>query len=274
MCEFRFGTGEIRQWAEFSGDRNPIHFDPAHAQRIGAPGVVVHGMLVLLAVKNHAGQAMAAAADSSSGWWLFRSRLRHPVIAGDPVRIDTRPQGQGLAFTITAVGQERKIITGALVTHDAPGQDDSRWLRIELPGAAISERAAELGTAFPWITESWVILDALLFSEFLRTGMRGILAAHGMDLVSGTSAGSAFVVQTAHEVAFDRDVFSGAQPFDLGIVVEAPEPEYEAIEAGVYATSVLTARVRDRAVMRMKLTIAVMQAKPSYQQAKPSYQCV
>src|SRR5450631_1135065 len=129
-------------------------------------------MLVLLAVKNQLGQAVAATADSSSGWWLFRSRLRHPVIVGDSIRTDTRRQGQGLAFTITAAGHERKVITGALVTHEAPGQDSSPWFRIDLPGAVISARAAELGAAFPWVTESWVILDALLFSEFLRTGMR------------------------------------------------------------------------------------------------------
>src|SRR5205085_1810138 len=112
-------------------------------------------------------------------------------------------------------------------------QDNPAWLRIDLPGEVISARADELGAAFPWITESWVILDALLFSEILRTGMGDILEAHGIDLVTGTSTDGEFAVQTSHEVAFDRDFFSGTHPFDLGIVVEAPEPECEAIESGV-----------------------------------------
>jgi hypothetical protein len=258
MREFRFGQAEIHKWAEFSGDRNPIHFDSAHAQRIGAPGVIVHGMLVLLAVKNQLGKA-AAAWDSSSDWWLFRSRLRHPVIAGDLARIETRRKGRGLAFAMTAAGHDRKVITGALEPRDAPDRTECRWLRIDVPGPVASARVAELAAFFPWISESWVILDALLFSEFLRTGMRGMLSAHGVDLAAGTSAGDAFVVQSAHEVAFAPDLCSGGRLFDDGITLQAPEPDFEPFEAGVYATSLVTATVRGRVVMQTRLTIAVKQ---------------
>jgi MaoC dehydratase-like protein len=265
MREFSFGPNDIRQWAEFSGDRNPIHFDAERAQRIGASGVVVHGMLVMLAIKNHLGQALDSVHDASGNWWQFRCRLRHPVIAGDLVRIDTHPQAQGLGFTLTAAAHERKVVTGALIRHEALGNDECRSRPMDLSALAIAARADELTAAFPWIAEPWVILDAVLFSEFLRTGIKPILAAHRIDLMTGTSDDDAFVVQIAHEIVFDRRFFCDARLFDHELGVNVSEPEYQTIESGMYATTVLTAHIGRRAAMRTKLTIAVMQSKHSYQ---------
>lgn len=36
---------QLRDYAEASGDRNPIHLDEAVARSVGLPGVIVHGML-------------------------------------------------------------------------------------------------------------------------------------------------------------------------------------------------------------------------------------
>src|ERR1700737_1328527 len=38
---------QIRQYAEASGDRNPIHLDDGFARSAGLPGVIAHGMLTL-----------------------------------------------------------------------------------------------------------------------------------------------------------------------------------------------------------------------------------
>ena len=38
---------QIRQYAEASGDRNPIHLDEAFARSAGLPGVIAHGMLTM-----------------------------------------------------------------------------------------------------------------------------------------------------------------------------------------------------------------------------------
>ena len=36
---------QIADYAEASGDRNPIHLDDAFARSVGLPGVIAHGML-------------------------------------------------------------------------------------------------------------------------------------------------------------------------------------------------------------------------------------
>jgi acyl dehydratase len=38
---------QIKQYAEASGDFNPIHTDPAAAKKAGLPGCIAHGMLVM-----------------------------------------------------------------------------------------------------------------------------------------------------------------------------------------------------------------------------------
>ncbi len=38
---------QIRQYAEASGDRNPIHVDEGFARSAGLPGVIAHGMLTM-----------------------------------------------------------------------------------------------------------------------------------------------------------------------------------------------------------------------------------
>jgi acyl dehydratase len=38
---------QIRQYAEASGDRNPIHVDEVFARAAGLPGVIAHGMLTM-----------------------------------------------------------------------------------------------------------------------------------------------------------------------------------------------------------------------------------
>src|SRR5207253_3519181 len=38
---------QIRQYADASGDRNPIHLDEAFARSAGLPGAIAHGMLTM-----------------------------------------------------------------------------------------------------------------------------------------------------------------------------------------------------------------------------------
>jgi acyl dehydratase len=43
----RVTVEQIRQYAEASGDRNPIHLDESFARSAGLPGVIAHGMLTM-----------------------------------------------------------------------------------------------------------------------------------------------------------------------------------------------------------------------------------
>src|SRR5439155_3415947 len=98
MYELTFSPMDIDRWARFSGDYNPIHFDPAQARKLGADDVIAHGMLVLLAIKSR----LSAAVPPGGGWWLLRGRMRQPVVARAAALLDTRPQGDGVAFSLAS----------------------------------------------------------------------------------------------------------------------------------------------------------------------------
>ncbi len=72
---------QIRQYAEASGDRNPIHLDETFARSAGLPGVIAHGMLT-----------MAFANQMVTDWLGDRSMLKRlqgrfagMVVPGDDV---------------------------------------------------------------------------------------------------------------------------------------------------------------------------------------------
>src|ERR1700738_4884657 len=72
---------QIRQYAEASGDRNPIHLDDSFARSAGLPGVIAHGMLT-----------MAFANQTVTDWLGDRSLLKRlqgrfagMVLPGDDV---------------------------------------------------------------------------------------------------------------------------------------------------------------------------------------------
>ena len=54
MTLLHYTLADAQQWAAFSGDENPIHFDLAAARQMGAGQLSVHGMRALLDVKRDA----------------------------------------------------------------------------------------------------------------------------------------------------------------------------------------------------------------------------
>src|SRR5439155_26041866 len=100
------GLTDIDRWARFSGDYNPIHFDAAEARQLGADGVIAHGMLVLLAIKARLSVTLAP----DGGWWLARARMRQPVLAEEAVLLDTRPQSDGVAISLTSRAGRNLVI--------------------------------------------------------------------------------------------------------------------------------------------------------------------
>lgn len=52
-----FDREQIREYAEASGDRNPIHLDDDRARVVGLPGVIAHGMLQMGLAANVAVEA-------------------------------------------------------------------------------------------------------------------------------------------------------------------------------------------------------------------------
>ena len=72
---------QIRQYAEASGDRNPIHLDDTFARSAGLPGVIAHGMLTMA----FANQMVTEWLGDRSLLKRLQGRFAGMVVPGDDV---------------------------------------------------------------------------------------------------------------------------------------------------------------------------------------------
>jgi meromycolic acid (3R)-3-hydroxyacyl-[acyl-carrier protein] dehydratase HadB len=96
---------QIRQYAEASGDRNPIHLDESFARSAGLPGVIAHGMLT-----------MAFANQMVTDWLGNRSLLKslHGRFAGMVV------PGDAVTCSGTVASKDdgaRRVVINLVVTN-------------------------------------------------------------------------------------------------------------------------------------------------------------
>lgn len=104
-----FTVEQIAEYAEASGDRNPIHLDGDFARSVGLPGVIAHGMLQM-------GILASVAAEAAGGARRLRRiycRFAGMVEPGDTVTFAAEDAGPG-KLALRAVNQRGvQILTKA-----------------------------------------------------------------------------------------------------------------------------------------------------------------
>lgn len=102
-----------------SGDRNPLHVDPAVAQEAGFDRPILHG-LCTLAVAGHAvlRTCLGYRVERLAG---LRARFAAPVYPGQTVRTLLWPDRDRVAFRCLSLPQERVVIDDGLAEL-APGE--------------------------------------------------------------------------------------------------------------------------------------------------------
>jgi acyl dehydratase len=107
---------QIRQYAEASGDRNPIHLDNTFARAAGLPGVIAHGMLTMA----FANQAVTDWLGDRSLLKRLQGRFAGMVLPGDDVTctgtvVSKDEQTRRVVVNLTAANQRgEKVFTKAV----------------------------------------------------------------------------------------------------------------------------------------------------------------
>jgi len=83
----------LKQYADASGDQNPIHQDEEFALSVGLPNVIAHGMLTMALV----GKYVSDFAGGSANVLEYSARFTKPVIV---------PAGEKVDLTVTATVTE------------------------------------------------------------------------------------------------------------------------------------------------------------------------
>ena len=108
----------LKQYADASGDQNPIHQDEAFAISVGLPNVIAHGMLTMALV----GKFVSDWAGSPASVKEFSARFVKPVIvpAGEKVDLTvsalvTEAVDKNVRLNITATSNGIKVLAMAKV---------------------------------------------------------------------------------------------------------------------------------------------------------------
>ena len=103
----------LKQYADASGDQNPIHQNEEFALSVGLPNVIAHGMLTMALV----GKYVSDFAGGSSNVLEYSARFTKPVIvpAGEKVDLTvtgtvSEVDGNKVSLSLTATSAGIKVL--------------------------------------------------------------------------------------------------------------------------------------------------------------------
>jgi acyl dehydratase len=120
--QFDVDRALLKQYADASGDQNPIHQDEAFAKSVGLPDVIAHGMLTMAL----AGKYISDWAGGPQNVKEFSARFTKPVIVPAGTSVDLTVSatvlevvGNSVRLEISATSQGVKVLgmARALVEH-------------------------------------------------------------------------------------------------------------------------------------------------------------
>lgn len=79
-----FDAGQLQEYANASGDHNPIHLDPKFAEQAGFPSVIVHGMLSMAYLGDYIRQVFPQEKFQVK---RFRSRFKKVTFPSDSLTL-------------------------------------------------------------------------------------------------------------------------------------------------------------------------------------------
>ncbi len=262
-----FDTDVVEKWANFSGDYNPIHFDPEAATNLSGAGLVAHGMLVLLPVKQAMTEALSAEILQSrpcnkvnsdlptKPWVRLKSSFRQPVPQSRDVMIDVSSAGSKANYAVVEQDRKTTYFQGVLsngLPPDAPLVGES----IAIDQKDLLQRWEYFQGSFNRITSAWIFIDALIFSEFVEQHVSDLIsmAIAEREGPQGNAERSRFVVQTSQCVWFDHlSLQNLAYPGLFNLTYRYKRGEWMADNDRIIGTVDLEARLDDRRVLHSEV---------------------
>jgi hypothetical protein len=201
--ELAFDMPAVRKWAHFSGDYNPIHFDLAHARNAGLDALIVHGMLALIPIKQALVTRHAARNREETQWMKFRAAFRMPVAHDSISVLNMRDTDRNTHFRLSENNAGAEYFRGMYGPVDDAILEGMKSTHGEHASVLDTAKLLHFADVYPGISEPWIALDAVVFSDFMRTKL-DIVEKLAPARFSKTSriamADTRTVVQTSHTV--------------------------------------------------------------------------
>lgn len=204
----QYSLQDAWQWAAFSGDFNPIHFDKQWVEKRGGEKLSVHGMLALLDVKQ-----FMASGYHPLPFVKCAVRLRKPLWCDTRYALQ-RDNSKTNAATVIDLADAHPAITCQLTPAMAlPTSSIAGSTELSQPAQYTLQQA--FAPLLP-NAQQWHYLDALLFRHVLHDDSLLRQKVISPLLPGGTTLEGIFtrypVVQTHQETIFDAHLFAQWSP--------------------------------------------------------------
>lgn len=167
MKKLRYQNQQVYNWAEFSNDFNPIHFDDKHAQKMNITATPIHGMLAMLDIKS----ALFDHFKSKSNNGLrYRGSLRSHIFQEKDYLLNLDNKKQKLNYTLTNSDTEASCLSGYMgeFSYDLDEITDSPiWKTKNFHIEDLDALIPKFQTCLDGNQPLWIFLDGLLFREIL-----------------------------------------------------------------------------------------------------------
>lgn len=201
------------EWAEFSGDYNPIHFDVNKAKAMGIEGLTVHGMRALLDMKK----SQDFPSDTAD-YYRFNARLRNPIKCHTEYKIvKTNNQCQLIE------NETDSCFFSARLERISPPVEQVTTKNLTLS----ADELLNIRREYPFMKNvcEWSFLDSVLFRLIVKSPeIFEAIKVKLPDLHAGTLTDifrEMPVVQTHHEIVFSRQFLlssPGSNDFHYGML--------------------------------------------------------
>ena len=217
MKRLRYTLADARQWAAFSGDDNPIHFDLAAARAMGDGRLSVHGMRALLDVKRDVQSRLTNPLTGSERYLKCVVRLRRPLWCdSDWLLTPGAAKNRVLSAASVSSSQDDEVCLSGQMSLAAGPESLTGKQPSELAPKTLLALQSHFNSAWPDLAQ-WQFLDALLFRQLISDPALLRQANIATLLGAGeTSLQQIFtrypVLQTHQEVVFDVHLAGKATP--------------------------------------------------------------
>jgi hypothetical protein len=249
-----FNHEDLERWAQFSGDRNPVHFDADFAIKNGHSGRIVHGMLAMLPLKNQLALEASICAQACE----IKLHLKHAV-----------PIDQFVDYTLSPVqsikvsSDGKSLYMGSVKARVAPqvaalvAADERRPILERFSAEELDEKYELLSTLVGTPVHPSVYWDAILFSIYIEDNRKTALASDVQRFLAreGISQARPYVVyQISHALTLmDSDWSQLPRASYDSTYYSVKGKDLVRVNDSIFASVVFTLYTQDRPVLAVEM---------------------
>lgn len=152
----KYSHSDIEKWADYSGDRNKVHFDKDIAVKNGLRDVIVQGMLILLDAKIALSPSIAT--DSEVSFFI-----KNPVIIDTDIDFNIREMKHKKVLTVHEINEPKSVCVTANILPQKALELTGKENQLRVSEAFLNHHLDILRKYYSNIKEDWILLDTLLF---------------------------------------------------------------------------------------------------------------